>query len=192
LYLDTGAMYRAVALAADRKGIGPKDGKKLDNMCSSLDLLFKTDEDPPRLFLDKEDISIEIRRTEMDMLSSIISNVKEVRIAMTDIQRRMAKGQQIVAEGRDMGTVVFPKADHKFFLKAEPEVRAERRYRERLAKGEAVTKTTVKADLEKRDSQDETRSLAPLIPAEDAKVIDSTSLTPEEVVDKMLGYIKKK
>lgn len=185
-------MYRAVALAASRKRINPNNGKELGQMCRSLNLHFKTDNDPSRLFLDKEDISIAIRKNDMDMLSSTISTVKEVREAMTGLQRKMAKGLSLVAEGRDMGTVVFPRAKHKFFLTAVPEVRAKRRYRERVERGETISKGLVEEELKKRDKQDQTRSLAPLRPAQDATVIDSTKLTPDEVVEKIFIYLKKK
>ena len=189
LYLNTGAMYRAVALAANRSGIDLNDGERLRELCSALNIHFKAGEDPPKLFLDKEDISMAIRSPEMDMLSSMVSAVKEVREAMADLQRKMAKGVKVVAEGRDMGTVVFPGAKHKFFLTASPDVRAERRYRERLGQGESVSRAVVETELRKRDHQDKTRSLAPLRPARGARVIDSTRLTPEEVVEEVFNYL---
>lgn len=182
-------MYRAVALAAKRKKIHFNDAKALKELCRSLDLHFKTDEDPPRLFLDGADISEQIRSPEMDMLSSKVSAVREVREAMTDLQRKMAKGIRLVAEGRDMGTVVFPEAKHKFFLIASPQIRAERRYKERLGRGETVSRALVEAELAKRDRQDQARCLAPLKAAEDAKVIDSTTLTREDVMNEILGYV---
>ncbi|MDY6972498.1 MAG: (d)CMP kinase [Thermodesulfobacteriota bacterium] len=189
LYLDTGAMYRAVALAANRKHIDLNDGKKLGELCHSLNLNFKTDEDPAKLFLDNKDISAAIRSPEMDMLSSKVSSVKEVREAMADLQRKMAEGLKVVAEGRDMGTVVFPLAEHKYFVTASLEVRAERRYRERLERGESVSRVVVEAELKKRDDQDGTRPLAPLRPAKGARVIDSTRLTPEDVVKQVLDHL---
>lgn len=128
----------------------------------------------------------------MDMSSSTVSAVKEVREAMADLQRKMTKGVNVVAEGRDMGTVVFPGAKYKFFLTASPEVRAERRYRERLVRGESVSKALVDEQLRKRDQQDERRSLAPLRPAKDAIIIDSTILTVEEIVEKILDHLKNK
>jgi cytidylate kinase len=192
LYLDTGATYRAVALAANRKRINLNDGKRLGELCRSIDLCFNTHEDPPRLFLDNKDISMAIRSPEMDMSSSTVSAVKEVREAMADLQRKMTKGVNVVAEGRDMGTVVFPGAKYKFFLTASPEVRAERRYRERLVRGESVSKALVDEQLRKRDQQDERRSLAPLRPAKDAIIIDSTILTVEEIVEKILDHLKNK
>jgi len=192
LYLDTGAMYRAVALAASRKKINIKDGEKLGELCKSIDLHFEIDEDPPRLLLDKKDISLAIRSPKMDMLSSIVSGVKEVRDSMVDLQRKIAKGVQIVAEGRDMGTVVFPKAKNKFYISASPNVRTERRYKERLERGESISKAVVDAELKKRDHQDETRAIAPLRPAKKAKIIDSTILTPEEVVEEIICHLKEK
>lgn len=189
LYLDTGAMYRAVALAANREDIDFRDGKRLGELCGLLDLHFDTDEEPPSLFLGNEDISMAIRGPEMDMLSSEVSAVKEVREAMVSIQRKMARGFKVVAEGRDMGTVVFPEAGHKFFLTASHEVRAERRYKERLERGEAVLRSVVEAELKRRDRQDETRTISPLRPAEDAIVIDSTGLDPEEVVEEILDHL---
>ena len=189
LYLDTGAMYRAVALAATREKMDLGDEKKLGGLCKSLDLHFNTDVEPPRLLLGDEDISMAIRGPEMDMFSSEVSAVREVREAMVSLQRKMAKGAKIIAEGRDMGTVVFPEAGHKFFLTASREVRAERRYRERLERGESVSRGIVEAELRKRDHQDESRSISPLRPAEDAIMIDSTGLIPEAVVEKILDLM---
>ena len=190
LYLDTGAMYRAVALAANRRGIGLDDGKRLGDLCRTLDLHFNTDEDPPGLFLHGEDVSKAIRSPEMDMAASTVSAVKEVRAAMTELQRSMANGLNLVAEGRDMGTVVFPEAKHKFFLTASVQERAERRYRERVARRESVSRNSVEEELKKRDYQDETRTLSPLRPAEDAAIVDSTELTTEQVVDRILSIFK--
>lgn len=192
LYLDTGAMYRAVALAANRDGIGYDDGRRLSSLCKSLDLSFKTDEDPPRLFLGEEDISQAIRSPEMDMAASTVSAVKEVREAMTDLQRRMTNTLNIVAEGRDMGTVVFPEAAYKFFLTASVAERTDRRYRERVKRGESVTRDAVEKDLIQRDAQDENRALAPLRPADDAVVIDSTGLEKEQVLERIMGYLAEK
>ncbi|MBL6978430.1 MAG: (d)CMP kinase, partial [Desulfobacteraceae bacterium] len=190
-YLDTGAMYRAVALVAKRNGVDFDDGKRLGILCNSLNLRFDKDGDPPRLLLGKEDISSLIRSPEIDMLSSKVSAVGEVREAMTGLQRKIAKGEGYVAEGRDMGTVVFPEAAWKFYLTASSDVRAGRRYEELLERGEKALKNIVKTNLKKRDHQDRMRPLAPLKPAEDALIIDSTTLTIEEVVEVMLSYLKQ-
>ena len=192
LYLDTGAMYRGVALAADRAGIDLNDGQGLKRLCSSLDLSFDADEDPPRLFLGEEDISQAIRSPEVDMAASTVSAVKEVRAAMTDLQRKMADALNIVAEGRDMGTVVFPKAAYKIFLTASVEERAGRRYLERVNRGESVSRDAVEKELIQRDTQDETRALAPLRPADDAVVVDSTGLGKEAVLERIMTCLKEK
>lgn len=190
LYLDTGATYRAVALQAKRKNIDLKDTEKISRLCLDLDLQFRTLDGATRLFLGAEDISAAIRSPEMDMLSSVISAIKEVREAMTLLQRKMAEQRGVVAEGRDMGTVVFPDAECKFFIDADPEVRAGRRYRERLARGEKVSGQEVEKELRKRDDQDMTRALAPLVPAKDAILLDTTDLTVEEVVETMVRTIE--
>lgn len=191
IYLDTGAMYRAVALLAKREGVDPGLGEKMSGVCRKLDLQFKTVDGETRLFAGTEDISAAIRTPEMDMLSSAVSAVPQVREAMTFLQRKMAAKGGIVAEGRDMGTVVFPHAEHKFFVTAEPEVRAGRRYRERLERGESVSREEVERELRKRDEQDRTRALAPLVPAEDAILMDTTALNPEQVVERMLRCMEK-
>jgi len=191
LYLDTGAMYRAVALQAKREGVDLKDREKISKLCRDLDLHFKTLDGTTRLFVGAEDISAAIRSPEMDMLSSAVSAIKEVREAMTLLQRKMAEQGGVVAEGRDMGTVVFPDADYKFFVNADPGVRAGRRYRERLERGESVSRGEVEKELKKRDDQDMTRALAPLVPAQDAIIIDTTHLSVEEVVEKMVRTMER-
>ena len=191
LYLDTGAMYRAVALQAKRESVDLKDRVKISRLCRDLDLHFKTVDGKTRIFLGSEDISAAIRSPEMDMLSSAISAIKEVRQAMTLLQRKMAGQGGVVAEGRDMGTVVFPDADCKFFVDADSGVRAGRRYRERLERGEAVSMGEVEKELRKRDDQDTTRALAPLVPAKDAVIMDTTNMTVEEVVEKMIKTVEK-
>ena len=188
-YLDTGAMYRAVALMAKRRGIHFEDAEKLGHLCETLDLRFKTQGDNSSLYLGREDISSDIRSPEMDMLASSVSAVKEVRKAMTALQQKIGSRGGLVAEGRDMGTVVFPEADHKFFITASPEVRVERRYKERIDRGETISLEEVAKKLRDRDEQDITRNVAPLEPAPDAKIIDTTSLTPNQVVAMMLSVI---
>lgn len=192
LYLDTGAMYRAVALQVERNGVDTGDGEELKRLCRNLDLRFSQDIEGSRLYLGTEDISPAIRSPEMDMLSSRVSALKEVREAMTELQRKIGRqGGGLVAEGRDMGTVVFPNADHKFFVTASTEVRAGRRYRERVNRGETVSRGEVEKDLRKRDHQDRTRSISPLRPAGNAKIIDTTELSPDQIVDMMLRIIRE-
>ena len=160
--LDTGAMYRAVALVAKRQGVAFDDGRALGDICGSLQLRFVARDGTEKLFLGKEDISDLIRNRELDMLSSKVSSVKEVRDSMKSLQRKMSLHEDLIAEGRDMGTVVFPMAKTKFFLTASLDARALRRYEERIGKGERVHIDEVRDELKKRDHQDETRSIAPL------------------------------
>lgn len=191
LYLDTGAMYRAVALQAERKGVRLGEVEQLRRLCEGLDLNFLPDGEGSRIHIGHEDVSLVIRSPEMDMLSSRISAIKVVRKAMTALQRKIGQKGSLVAEGRDMGTVVFPGADHKFFITASPEVRAERRYMERQKRGESISRSEVTRELLKRDAQDTQRPIAPLQPAEDAKIIDTTTLIPDQVVKLIIKTIKE-
>ena len=190
LYLDTGAMYRSVALQAKRRGVDFGERQELWELSTNLDLRFRPHGDGTKLYLGKEDISLAIRTPEMDILSSRISAIREVRAAMAGLQRQIGQAGRLVAEGRDMGTVVFPDAVHKFFITASTRVRAQRRHRERIARGESVSIEEVERELKKRDHDDETRSIAPLRPAKEAKTIDTTGLNPDQVVEEILGYIK--
>lgn len=191
VYLDTGAMYRAVALQSKREGIELDDAKALQEMCTGLDLKFiSSKEDMPKIYLGDEDISSLIRTPEMDMLASGISAVQEVREAMTEMQRKMGQNGGVVAEGRDIGTVVFPNADYKFFITASTAVRAERRYKERTERGESVAFHDVETELIQRDDQDQSRAIAPLQPAEDAQIIDTTDMDIKQVVEKIRTIIK--
>jgi cytidylate kinase len=189
VYLDTGAMYRGVAFQAKRMDIPFTDGRALSEMCEMIKIHFKKDGENSAIYIDNEDVSVEIRRPEMDMLSSSISAVMEVREAMTALQRKIGENGGLVAEGRDMGTVVFPEADYKFFITATPEIRAQRRYRERIDRNENINREDVEADIRKRDEQDQSRKLAPLKPAKDAAIIDTSEKSIEQVLEIMLDYI---
>lgn len=189
VYLDTGAMYRAVALAAGQEGIALNDGKRLKALCAALNLRFVSDGHAQKLLLNNVDVSEAIRSPEMDIAASTVSKVKVVREALSELQRQMARGINVVAEGRDMGTVVFPDAAYKFFLTADPEVRVERRFLERRNRGEAVSKDAVREELIKRDDQDQNRALSPLRAAADAVVIDSTALSMEMVLENIAAKI---
>jgi cytidylate kinase len=184
-YIDTGAMYRAVALAAHERGVDPADDAGLARICRAIRLEFRGE----RLFMDGRDVSEAIRTPLMDRLSSAVSARPSVREAMIGLQRRTAEGGGIVMEGRDIGTVVLPKVDLKFFLTADPKVRGERRYLERIGKGESPDLETVVTEIEKRDKNDSERELSPLKPADDATIIDTTSLSIPEVVEEILKKI---
>ncbi len=191
LYLDTGAMYRAVALRAQRERVDPNDGEALERLCQKLEISFQEDRDGQRVICQGEDVTERIRDPEIGWMASTVSMKRPVREALVRLQRKIGSRGRIVAEGRDTGTVVFPRAKYKFFLNADPEERARRRYRELAARGLAVNLEKIKKEMNERDEQDSSRQLAPLRPAEDARVVDSTGLTPEEVVERILEIIKE-
>jgi cytidylate kinase len=187
-YIDTGALYRAVALAAKTRGTNPKNDAELKGLCAELELAFVLVEAELRLFLNGEDITDHIRTAEITMLASTISARPVVREYLLDLQRTLGKEKAAVFEGRDMGTVVFPDADLKFFLDATTRTRALRRYDE-IKSQSTQTLEEVDLDIQRRDRNDSTRELAPLKPAQDAIVIDSTDLSVAEVVELMVSHI---
>jgi cytidylate kinase len=189
--LDTGAMYRACALAARNAGIPWSDGARLGRMCAGLSIAFRMEGEEIRITLSGEDVSDAIRTPGISMGASEVSAHAPVREAMVALQRTMGEGGGVVLEGRDTGTVVFPDADAKFFLDAHAAVRALRRYREWGA-GEGKTYEEVLSDVLRRDIQDSTREHSPLRIAEGAVYIDSTTLTVDAVVEEMLRSIPEK
>jgi len=189
-YVDTGALYRGVAVAARSAKLNRDDEAGLRVLCDNLDLKFINSEKGRRLFLNCSDISDLIRDPEITMLASAISAKPVVRKFLLTLQRDMAKEKGVVFEGRDMGTVVFPEADVKFFLDASQKVRVLRRHRE-LERRTGQTIEEVKMELQRRDENDSNRLLAPLKPAEDAIHIDSTQLSIMGVVDRMLSQVNK-
>ncbi len=191
LYLDTGAMYRAVALAVQRAKVDPEDEEALAQICAQMRISFAGGGDEQKVYLDGEEISPEIRRPEVGWLASVVSTKRPVREAMVRLQRKLGEQGRIVAEGRDTTTVVFPQAKFKFFLTAQKEERARRRKEELNAKGFQVSMEEVLREIGQRDAQDEKRALAPLRPAPNAIIIDSTRLTAQEVVDLMLKIIER-
>ncbi len=188
-YVDTGALYRGVAFEAREKDVGPDDDAGLERLCRSLDIELVLNEKGLRLLSHNRDISGQIRIPEITMLASAVSARPVVRKYLLGLQREMGRGKKVVFEGRDMGTVVFPEADVKFFLSASAEKRARRRYLETAAKS-SQTLEEVEKEMKHRDDNDSSRDLAPLKPAEDAVIIDSTELTVEDVVQKMLSTIE--
>jgi cytidylate kinase len=185
-YLDTGAMYRTVALAIRRAGIEPQDEEEIARLCNSLDIRLVTEGDSIKIYLGDEDVTGAIREPAIDLMASTVSAIDAVRKAMTSVQRKMGSQGPLVAEGRDMGTVVFPEAQHKFYLDASLEVRVNRRFLERQGRGESISRDRVREDLIKRDCQDMNRHLSPLKPAKDAKIIDTSELTPNDVVERIM------
>lgn len=196
-YLDTGAMYRAVGLLVKRSDLdleNERDRARLVELLDALDLVLKPGKDgrETRVFLNHEDVSDAIRTAEMAMVASRVSAESAVRQKLTQMQRDIGSKGAIVAEGRDMGTIVFPGAKHKFFLDASPEERARRRQKQLLEKGQQVDYDSLLAQIRKRDAADSSRTLAPLKPAADAVSIDSSVMGIEEVVSEMLAIMAAK
>jgi CMP/dCMP kinase len=189
-YIDTGALYRAVALAAKIRGNDLENDIALKRLCSEIELAFVQKEKGLCLFLNGEDITDRIRTADITMLASAISAKPVVRECLLDLQRNLGKEKAAVFEGRDMGTVVFPDADLKFFLIASSRTRALRRYDEIKSKS-SQTLDEVDLDIQRRDRNDSTRELAPLKPARDAIRVDSTDLSVVEVVELMISYTHK-
>ncbi len=179
-------MYRALALAAWRAGIGLQDEEKIGELCRDLHIRFLPEGDSIRICLGEEDVTEAIREPAMDLMASNVSTIWSVREAMSRLQRKIGSRGPLVAEGRDMGTTVFPEAQHKFYLDAALEVRVNRRFLERRSRGESISRKMVREDLIKRDRQDMNRCLSPLRPAKDARIIDTTMLAPDQVVEAIM------
>jgi CMP/dCMP kinase len=186
-FLDTGAMYRAVAYAILRDGVAAEEGPALAKWLETLRL----DVPPGVVQLDGRDIGGLIRTPEVTAAASRVAVLPMVRSFLVTLQRRAAEGRDVVSEGRDQGTVVFPRAECKFFLVADSYERARRRHRELLARGGDVSFEAVLADQEERDRRDAGRDLAPMVPAADAVVIDSTRLTLDDVVGRMEAEVRR-
>ncbi|MGO9289919.1 MAG: (d)CMP kinase [Polyangia bacterium] len=191
-FLDSGALYRAGAWAARRRGIAWSDGRGLGQFIHDLDIRFDGRDDANRITVDGEDVTEEIRRPEISEGASQVSAFNEVRAGLLALQRRIGASGRVVAEGRDMGTVVFPDARAKFFLTAPIEERARRRAAELAASGRPQDFDVVLAEMRLRDQRDSTRAIAPLRRAEDAIEIDTASLTPEEVVGRMAALVRER
>ena len=189
-YVDTGALYRAVAHAVRRNSVSPEDDVALEGMCRSLELKFVASPSGQRLLDGETDITDLIRTPEITMLASAVSARAAVRACLLEVQREMGREKGVVFEGRDMGTVVFPDADIKFFLDADIKIRANRRYLQQK-KTVAQKPEDVENEMRRRDRNDSTRDLAPLKPADDAVIIDSTELSIEPVIERMLRCVEK-
>jgi cytidylate kinase len=190
--IDTGAMYRAVALLISRAGIDPADSDAVERLCRDVDVRLDCSNGTQRVFANGQDVSDHIRTPEMSLMTSRVSALKPVREAMMRLQRLMGQGGGVVLEGRDIGTVVFPDAELKFFLYASPEERGRRRYAELSANGTRVTLEETIVDVARRDQQDSQRDLAPLRQAEDAIPIDSSDSSIEEVLGRMETFFREK
>ena len=189
LYIDTGSMYRAVALAVIEAEIDPTDAAAVITLAENLDIDLQGDPDSLKVLLAGRDISTAIRTDAVTDMSSIVSAIPGVRRAMVARQREIGK-RGAVLNGRDIGTVVFPDADYKFFLTANAEERADRRYKEDIVKDPSVTFAETFADMSERDERDSTRADSPLKVADDGIVIDSSGLSIDEVFNLMMSKIE--
>ncbi|MCI7708476.1 MAG: (d)CMP kinase [Sutterella parvirubra] len=183
-YLDSGALYRIATLAALKAGVDPADSEGLTAVAEKLSPVFENG----RILLEGEDVTLAIRSEEVSRATSKVAVVPGVRRALFDLQRRAARAPGLVADGRDMGTVVFPEAPLKVFLTASARVRAERRYKQLTARGETADLDLLTKDLEERDRRDRERAEAPLKPAADARLLDTTEMGIEEAVKKVLDW----
>ena len=192
LYIDTGAMYRTVGLYAKRNQIEPNDEKSLQKHFSKIDIKLEWIDGSQHVFLNGEDVSDKIRTPEMSMYASAVSALPAVRAFLLEKQRDFARNNNVIMDGRDIGTVVLPDAQVKIFLKAGNEERARRRYEELIAKGQDVKFEDVLDDMLKRDKNDSTRAAAPCVPAHDAVLLDNSGFEPEMTERKAMEIINAK
>jgi cytidylate kinase len=185
-YLESGALYRVIALASLRRGL--LEEEKLAETAAGMDLSFQGD----MILLEKQDVSDEIRSEACSTRASEVAKLPSVRTALLQRQRAFRQPPGLVADGRDMGTVVFPDAALKVFLTASPGVRAERRYKQLIEKGINANLRALSRDLEERDARDANRAVAPLVPAPDSQVLDSSALSVEAVVERIVAWCRER
>lgn len=190
IYVDTGAMYRAMALYLIRKGIKPSESEKISKACKDADITISYENDEQIVWLNGENVNPYLRTEEVGNMASASSVNKDVRIKLVELQQKLAATNQVVMDGRDIGTCVLPDADVKVYLTASSKVRAKRRYDELTAKGEACDIDAIEKDIIERDERDMTREMSPLKQAEDATLVDSSDMDIEQVVEAILGLCK--
>ena len=192
IYVDTGALYRTIALNMLKKGISPNDSDAVIKELPNFTLELKFVDGKQVILLDGTDVGDTIRTPEISMAASTVSAIKEVREYLLNTQRTIAKDNSVIMDGRDIGTVILPYAEVKIFLIASAEARAKRRYAELTEKGQNVTYEQVYSEMVERDKNDSTRQIAPCVPAEDAIILDNSKLNLEQTSDKIIKIIKKK
>ena len=192
LNLETGAMYRAFALKAVDEGLSPDDGPGLEALARRTNIQLEPSPQGNRIFLDGEEVTWRLRKQSVTDAASRVSVHPAIRKWMVALQRELGQRGRIVMEGRDIGTAVFPDADIKIFLDADPEVRSQRRYEQIEAKPTEVAAESVFKEIRERDQRDRTRAVSPLRPAADAVVIDSTALTLDQVIERVEGVIQSR
>jgi CMP/dCMP kinase len=191
-YVDTGSLYRAVAWKVMRVGVNPMDHMAISSLLASTRITLIPDPESPRVRVDDQDVTQEIRTTEVSHMASVVSAIPSVREWLLPIQRAMGTDGHVVVEGRDIGTCVFPTASVKLFLDADSEIRAARRQREFVTAGVSIPLDRTQQDMEARDQRDRTRSLSPLQPAADAVVLDTSALSLDQVIDTLMAVISSK
>lgn len=192
IYVDTGALYRTVGLNALRKGVDTKDAEGVIATLDGLKVSLRFVDNEQRVFLGEEDVSVAIRQNEVSMASSNVSAIPKVREFLFDLQRDIAKNNNCIMDGRDIGTVVLPDAQIKLFLTASAEARADRRYKELVEKGQTVDYDVILKEIKERDYQDSHREIAPLKQADDAILVDSTEMDLPATINYMLNIIKER
>lgn len=190
--IDTGATYRCVALQTLREGVSLQEPEKLIKIAKKIHIDMENDKGNIKVFLNGEDVSKEIRSKEVTQIVSQVSSIIEIRYQMVEVQRKLAEGKNVIMEGRDITTYVFPKANVKIYMDAEEEERAKRRYKENLEKGIDMSYEEVLKNIQIRDKNDKEKPVGALKIAEDAIYVDTTTLTIEEVANKIETIIKEK
>lgn len=191
IYVDTGALYRAIGLYVCRAGVLPEDSKKVISLLPDIDVKLAYEDGEQKVLLSGEDVGGLIRTNAISSYASKVSAIPEVRTFLLDLQRDMAKNNNVIMDGRDIGTVILPDADVKFFMTASDEARIRRRYEELRGKGQDVTLEEVAAAVRERDKNDSTRKVAPAVPAEDAIFIDNSG-TFEETLAQVISIIEER
>ena len=192
MYIDTGALYRSVGVAALKRGFDPGDEKKVEQMLPTIRVTLGFVDGIQHVYVNDEDVSVQIRLPEASMAASAVSALPAVRRFLFGLQQDLAASHNCVMDGRDIGTVVLPDAEVKIFLTASPEVRAQRRYRELIEKGNEVNLDALLKEIIQRDYNDSHRAVAPLKKADDAVEIDSSEMTLDEVTEQILAIVHQK
>ncbi|HBL85346.1 MAG: cytidylate kinase [Clostridiales bacterium GWF2_38_85] len=192
IYIDTGALYRTIGLHIQQKGLESTDTVNIINALSEIDITMRLENSQGKVFLNGNPVGDEIRTPKSSIYASDVSKIPEVRTFLLELQRNIAVRNSVAMDGRDIGTVILPNADVKIFLFADDEDRAERRYKELIAKGTNVTYEEVLNDVKWRDNNDKTREIAPAIPAEDAIMLNNSGMQEDETFEAALKIIKDK
>lgn len=190
IYVDTGAMYRGLAICFLNQGISPDEKEKVIEVCKTADVTIRYEEGKQQVYLNGEDVTARLREEAVGNMASRTSAIPEVRAKLLELQRNLARTSDVIMDGRDIGTCVLPEADVKIYLTASTHTRAKRRYDELREKGVACDLKEIEKDIEERDRRDMTREIAPLKQAKDAILVDSSELTIDEVVKKIISFCK--